>query len=63
MNGFRAALCCRAPVRFSQVYYTSTDLPVAEKLAKAFEAKYPGITVRVDRGSTPMAEPIWALGA
>jgi iron(III) transport system substrate-binding protein len=31
------------------VYYTSTDLPVAEKLAKAFEAKYPGITVRVER--------------
>jgi len=25
------------------IYYTSTDLPVAEKLAKAFEAKYPGI--------------------
>jgi len=31
------------------VYYTSTDLPVAEKLAKAFEAKYPGIAVRVER--------------
>src|SRR5215831_20676172 len=30
-------------------YYTSTDLPVAEKLAKAFEAKYPGIIVRVER--------------
>src|SRR6266853_6264442 len=30
-------------------YYTSTDLPVAEKLAKAFEAKYPGISVRVER--------------
>jgi iron(III) transport system substrate-binding protein len=30
-------------------YYTSTDLPVAEKLAKAFEAKYPGITVHVER--------------
>src|ERR1700687_614202 len=30
-------------------YYTSTDLPVAEKLAKAFEAKFPGITVRVER--------------
>jgi len=30
-------------------YYTSTDLPVAEKLAKAFEAKYPGINVRVER--------------
>src|ERR1700753_555090 len=31
------------------VYYTSTDLPVAEKVAKAFEAKYPGIAVRVER--------------
>jgi iron(III) transport system substrate-binding protein len=31
------------------VYYTSVDLPVAEKLAKAFEAKYPGIAVRVER--------------
>ena len=30
-------------------YYTSTDLPVAEKIAKAFEAKYPGIAVRVER--------------
>jgi iron(III) transport system substrate-binding protein len=31
------------------VYYTSVDLPVAEKLGKAFEAKYPGISVRVER--------------
>ena len=31
------------------IYYTSTDLPVAEKLAKAFEAKYQGISVRVER--------------
>src|SRR4030088_5414 len=31
------------------IHYTSTDLPVAEKLAKAFEAKYPGIAVRVER--------------
>ena len=31
------------------VYYTSTDLPVAEKVAKAFEAKYPGIAVRTER--------------
>src|SRR5665213_1097795 len=31
------------------IYYTSTDLPVAEGLAKAFEAKYPGIAVRVER--------------
>src|SRR5947199_8841076 len=31
------------------IYYTSTDLPVAEKLAKAFQAKYSGIAVRVER--------------
>jgi iron(III) transport system substrate-binding protein len=31
------------------IYYTSTDLPVAEKLAKVFEAKYSGIAVRVER--------------
>jgi iron(III) transport system substrate-binding protein len=31
------------------IYYTSTDLPVAEKLAKAFEAKYSGIAIRVER--------------
>jgi len=30
-------------------FYTAMDLPVAEKFAKAFEAKYPGITVRVER--------------
>jgi len=31
------------------VYYTSVDLPLAEKIAKAFEARYPGIAVRVER--------------
>src|SRR5882762_1901809 len=31
------------------IHYTSTDLSVAEKLAKAFEAKYLGIAVRVER--------------
>jgi iron(III) transport system substrate-binding protein len=31
------------------IYYTSIDLPVAERLAKAFEAKYQGIAVRVER--------------
>lgn len=30
-------------------WYTSVDLPVAEKIAKAFEARYPGVTVRVER--------------
>jgi iron(III) transport system substrate-binding protein len=31
------------------VWYTSVDLPLAEKIAKAFEAKYPGIAMRVER--------------
>src|SRR5690348_4308250 len=31
------------------IYYTSIDLPLAEKIAKAFEAKFPGISVRVER--------------
>jgi iron(III) transport system substrate-binding protein len=31
------------------IYYTSIDLPVAERIAKAFEAKFPGISVRVER--------------
>jgi iron(III) transport system substrate-binding protein len=30
-------------------FYTAMDLPVAEKFGKAFEAKFPGITVRVER--------------
>jgi iron(III) transport system substrate-binding protein len=30
-------------------FYTAMDLPVAEKLAKVFEAKYPGLSVRVER--------------
>ena len=31
------------------VWYTSLDLPAAERVARAFEAKYPGIPVRVER--------------
>src|SRR5437763_3058615 len=31
------------------VWYTAVDLPVAERLGKAFEAKYPGIELRVER--------------
>ena len=30
-------------------WYTSVDLPVAEKFGKAFEAKYPGISIKVER--------------
>jgi iron(III) transport system substrate-binding protein len=31
------------------IYYTSIDLPLAEKIAKSFEAKFPGVSVRVER--------------
>ena len=30
-------------------WYTSVDLPVAERIAKAFEAAYPGVTMKVER--------------
>jgi iron(III) transport system substrate-binding protein len=30
-------------------FYTALELPTSERLAKAFEAKYPGVTVRVER--------------
>src|SRR6185436_2656694 len=31
------------------IHYTSVDLPLAEKVGKVFEAKYPGISVRIER--------------
>jgi iron(III) transport system substrate-binding protein len=31
------------------VWYTSVDLPLAEKVARSFEAKYPGVAARVER--------------
>jgi iron(III) transport system substrate-binding protein len=31
------------------VWYTSVDLPLAERIGKSFEAKYPGVAVRVER--------------
>jgi iron(III) transport system substrate-binding protein len=31
------------------VWYTSIDLPVAERIGKAFETKYPGIAMRIER--------------
>jgi len=34
------------------VYYTSTDVQVAEKLGAAFKAKYPGISVQVERAGS-----------
>ena len=34
------------------VFYTAMDLPVAEKLAKAFETAYAGVAVRVERSGS-----------
>ncbi|KAA0697266.1 extracellular solute-binding protein [Neorhizobium sp. P12A] len=34
------------------VYYTSTDVQVAEKLGEAFEKKYPGMKVQVERAGS-----------
>src|SRR3979409_2056528 len=34
------------------VWYTSVDLPVAEKVARGFEAKHPSISVRVERNGS-----------
>jgi iron(III) transport system substrate-binding protein len=31
------------------VWYTSVDLPLAERVAKAFQEKFPGVAVRVER--------------
>jgi len=34
------------------VLYSSMDLPVGEKLGKAFEAAYPGVTVQIERAGS-----------
>lgn len=34
------------------VFYTATDVTVAEKLAELFQTKYPGITVQVERSGS-----------
>jgi iron(III) transport system substrate-binding protein len=43
------ALIAAAKKEGRVVWYTSVDLPLAEKVAKAFEAKYPGVSARVNR--------------
>jgi iron(III) transport system substrate-binding protein len=43
------ALIAAAKKEGKVVHYTSVDLPLAEKVAKSFEAKYPGIAVRIER--------------
>jgi len=34
------------------VFYSSMDLPVGEKLGKAFEAQYPGVAVQIERSGS-----------
>jgi iron(III) transport system substrate-binding protein len=48
-SAITAELVAAAKKEGKIVYYTSIDLPLAEKIAKSFEVKYPGIAVRVER--------------
>src|SRR5712691_11391501 len=43
------ALIAAAQKEGKVVWYTSLDLPAAERVGKSFEAKYPGIACRVER--------------
>src|SRR5262249_48993885 len=45
----RPAMIQAARKEGTVAFYTAMAIPVAENLAKAFEAKYPGIKVRVKR--------------
>jgi len=46
------ALVAAAQKEGKVVWYTSVDLPVAEKVARAFEAKFSGIAVHVERNGS-----------
>jgi iron(III) transport system substrate-binding protein len=48
-EGVTPALIEAARKEGKVVWYTSVDLPLAERVGRAFEAKYPGIAVRVER--------------
>ena len=41
------ALVAAAAKEGKAVWYTSVELEMAEKVGKAFEARYPGVTVQV----------------
>ena len=43
------ALVAAAEKEGKIVWYTSVELEIAERVAKAFEAKYPGVPVQVER--------------
>ena len=34
------------------IFYSSMDLPVGEKLGKAFEAAFPGVTIQIERSGS-----------
>ena len=46
------ALIAAAEKEGKVVWYTSVDLPVAEKVARGFETKHPAISVRVERNGS-----------
>jgi iron(III) transport system substrate-binding protein len=46
------ALIDAAKKEGSVVWYSSVDLPVAERIAKAFETKYPGVAAKVQRNGS-----------
>ena len=48
----RPALVEAAKKEGKVVLYSSMDLPVGEKLGKAFEAAYPGIAVQIERSGS-----------
>src|SRR6516225_3668675 len=46
------ALVAAAQKEGKVAFYSAMDLPVSEKLAKAFEARHAGIAVRVERSGS-----------
>jgi len=48
-TGVTPALIEAAKKEGRVTWYTSVDLPLAERVARSFEAKYPGVAVRVER--------------
>ena len=48
-TGITPALIEAARKEGKVVWYTSVDLPLAERIAKSFEAKFPGGACRVER--------------
>ena len=48
-TGITPALTEAARKEGKVVWYTSVDLPLAERIARSFEAKFPGVACRVER--------------